>query len=121
MKTINYLDTAAVQNPHGIEAKKIHENDHVQTVHITLKPGEKLTKHSTPVDVFFYVLEGSGTVEIGDETKEVAKDTLIDSPANIPHGWANNTNSILRFLVVKTPKPSSSQNRDAVHNILKNK
>jgi quercetin dioxygenase-like cupin family protein len=53
MKTISYLDSAAKQNPHGIEAKKIHENDHVQTVHITLKPGEKLIKHSTPVDVFF--------------------------------------------------------------------
>lgn len=121
MKTINYLDSAATQNPHGIEAKKIHENEHVQIVHITLKPGEKLIKHSTPVDVFFYVLEGSGTVQIGDEIKDVSKDTLIDSPANIPHGWSNNNNSILRFLVVKTPRPSITQNREAVQNILKTK
>lgn len=121
MKTINYLDTAAVKNPHGIEAKKIHENNHVQAVHISLNPGEKLIKHSTPIDVFFYVLEGSGSVEIGDEIKDVAKDTLIDSPANIPHGWFNNSNSVLRFLVVKTPRPSTNQNRDAVHNILRTK
>jgi len=121
MNTRNYLDTPAEKNPHGIEAKKIHENDHVQVIHITLKPGEKLVKHHTHVDVFFYVLEGKGIVEIGDDKKEVSRDTLIDSPANIPHGWFNNSNSILRFLVVKTPKPSITQNREAIRNILKSK
>jgi mannose-6-phosphate isomerase-like protein (cupin superfamily) len=29
------------------------------------------------VDVFFYVLEGKGVVEIGDETQEVSRDMLI--------------------------------------------
>ena len=121
MNTINYLDTPIVKNPHGIQAKKMHENDHVQVVHITLNPGERLIKHKTHVDVFFYVLEGSGTIEIGDEKKEVSKDTLIDSPANIPHGWFNNSTAILRFLVVKTPKPSITNNREAIKNILKTK
>ena len=121
MKTTNYRHILPVQNPHGIEARKIHDNEKVQTVHITLQPGEKLIKHSTLVDVFFYVLEGAGTVEIGDDEKEVSVDDLIDSPANIPHGWFNNNNSILRFLVVKTPRPSDSQNREAVLNILKNR
>ncbi|MDD1763212.1 MAG: hypothetical protein LUQ70_00660 [Methanobacteriaceae archaeon] len=31
----------------------------------------------TPVDVFFYVLEGNGILEIGDEKKEVSQDTLM--------------------------------------------
>ena len=104
-----------------MEAKKIHETTYVQAVHICLKSGQKLIKHITPVDVFFYVLEGSGTVEIGDEIKEVSKDTLIVSPSNIPHGWSNNSNFDLRFLVVKTPNPSFSQNRDIVRKIHKTK
>jgi mannose-6-phosphate isomerase-like protein (cupin superfamily) len=55
--------------------------------------------------VFFYVLEGTGIVEIGDEKKEVKKDTSIDSPAKMAHCWYNESNEILRVLVVKTPNP----------------
>ena len=121
MKTISYNEIETTKNPNGVEAKKIHETNYVQAAHICLKPGQKLFKHITPVDVFFYVLEGSGTVEIGDEIKEVSKDTLIVSPSNIPHGWSNNSNFDLRFLVVKTPNPSLSQNRDIVRKIHKTK
>ena len=121
MKTISYNEIETTKTPHGVEAKKIHETNYVQAAHICLKPGQKLFKHITPVDVFFYVLEGSGTVEIDDEIKEVSKDTLIVSPSNIPHGWSNNSNFDLRFLVVKTPNPSLSQNRDIVRKIHKTK
>ena len=106
MKAVEIKNIQASPNPHGIE-KKFHENDHVQAVHITLNPGEKLKKHITAVDVFFYVLEGKGIVEIGDEKKEVIKDTFIDSPAKIPHCWYNEGNEILRVLgdSPKTPNP----------------
>ena len=56
--------------------------------------------------MFFYVLEGTGIVEIGDEKKEVKKDTYIDSPSKIPHCWYNESNETLRVLVVKTPNPN---------------
>jgi mannose-6-phosphate isomerase-like protein (cupin superfamily) len=68
---------------------------------MNLKPGQSLKKHTTPVDVFFYILEGKGAVEIGDEIKEVEKDTLIESPKDIPHLLRNTGTNIFRFLVVK--------------------
>jgi quercetin dioxygenase-like cupin family protein len=105
MKAIEIKNIPASPNPHGIETRKFHENDFVQAVHIDLKPGERLKKHITPVDVFFYVLEGKGIVEIGEEKMEVVKDTYIDSPAKIPHCWYNESKEILRVLVVKTPNP----------------
>ena len=58
MKTINYSNADRVNNPHGVDARKLYGNEHVQAVHILLKAGESLKKHSTEVDVFFYVLEG---------------------------------------------------------------
>ena len=67
-----------------------------------------MKRHITPVDVFFYVLEGKGIVEIGDEKKEVGSDTLIESPAKILHCWYNESNEILRILVVKTPRPTEA-------------
>ena len=117
MKTLNYKEIETTKNPHGVEARKIHDNENVQVVHMLLKPGESLKKHFTPVDVFFYVLEGSGIVEIGDEKQEVGKDMLVDSPKNIPHCLYNEGSEIFRVLVVKTPKPTANQNKDSIQNM----
>jgi mannose-6-phosphate isomerase-like protein (cupin superfamily) len=77
-------------------------------MHITLGPGQSLKRHITPVDVFFYVLEGTGVVEIGDESREAGPDTLIESPARNPHCWHNRSDAPLRVLVVKTPRPTEN-------------
>jgi mannose-6-phosphate isomerase-like protein (cupin superfamily) len=60
----------------------------------------------TPVDVFFYVMEGTGIVEIGDEKKTIGKDMLVESPARTPHRWINESMEVFRVLVVKVPKPT---------------
>lgn len=104
MKIINVKTTDRFQNPHGVEAKKIYGTDKADVVHMTLKPGEALKKHTTPTDVFFYVLQGEGVVEIGEEKQKVSADMLIDSPAGIPHCWYNESPDVLRFLVVKLSK-----------------
>ena len=67
-----------------------------------------MKRHITPVDVFFYVIEGKGIVEVGDEKKKVGPDTLIESPAKIVHCWYNESNEILKILVVKVPRPIES-------------
>jgi mannose-6-phosphate isomerase-like protein (cupin superfamily) len=65
------------------------------------KPGESLKKHVTPVNAFFYVLEGTGIVEIGDERQSVGKDSVVESPAMIAHTWINESNTVFRVMVVK--------------------
>ena len=55
-------------NPHGVDARKIYDTENALAVHMTIKSGESLKKHITPVDVFFYVLEGEGVVEIGENS-----------------------------------------------------
>lgn len=57
------------------------------------------------MDVAFYVLEGKGTVQIGEEKQEVSKDTLIDSPKDIVHCWYNESDAIVKIMVIKAPKP----------------
>ena len=105
MKTIKVAEAAAVKNPHKVKVSKLYDTEHALAMHVTLEPGESLKKHITPVDVFFYVLEGTGVVEIGEERKEVGPDTLIDSPAKIPHCWYNESEKLFRVLVVKVPCP----------------
>lgn len=96
-------------NPHKVDVRKLYDYEHAQAMHITLQPGERLLRHITPVDVFFYILEGRGKVEVGDEIKEVGPDTLVESPAGIVHCLMNDGDEgIFRVLVVKTPRPTES-------------
>jgi quercetin dioxygenase-like cupin family protein len=106
MKITDVAKVVSGPNPHLVDARRIYESPHAMAVVITLQPGEALKKHITPVDVFFYVLEGSGVVEIGDEKQTVGKDMLVESPAKIPHRWSNEGTSVFRVLVVKVPKPT---------------
>lgn len=115
------LDTLSIQNPHGVEARKIYQNEYLLMVHLSLKPGDIVTRHAAPIDVCFLVLEGKGIVEIGEESKEVEANTLIESPANVDHGWRNESDDVLRILVLKTPNPTLAQNKKAIADILKNK
>jgi mannose-6-phosphate isomerase-like protein (cupin superfamily) len=109
LNIIKVSDLAIAPNPHGVDARMLYDVEKIQIVYITLKPGEGLKRHVTFTDVLFYVLEGCGVVEIGDERKEVCKDTLIESPAGIPHCWYNESDKDLRFLVIKVPRPKNRQ------------
>jgi len=103
MKTTHVSNTNSFKNVHGVEAKKVYSTENAEVIHMSLTPGQSLKKHTTPVDVFFYILEGKGVVEIGEETQEVEKDTMIDSPKDIPHLLRNTGEGFFRFLVVKLP------------------
>jgi len=97
MKIVDATKTPTSQNPHHVDVRKLCEIPHAVVVMITLQPGESLKRHMTPVDVIFYVLEGTGIVEIGDETATVGKDTLIESPARIPHRCRTTANRCSGF------------------------
>jgi len=108
MKVISALEAPEAPNPHGVSARAVHATEHVQVSMVTLQPGEALKRHVTPVDAFFYGLEGEGVVEIGDEQDRVSRDVLIHSPARIPHRLMNDGDEVFRFLVVKTPRQTEA-------------
>ena len=96
-------DTAYAEN--AVTAKKLLSKSEVEVVRVELTLGSSLPMHSTPVDVFFFIIEGHGEVEIGEEREAVTAGTLVESPKNIPHGLHNTSDGSLKILVVKTPKP----------------
>jgi len=100
-------ETRIEETPHKVDVRKLYDKDSAQAIHITLQPGEALKPHITPVDVFFYVLEGSPEILIGKEKIQVEADNLVESPRDIVHCLYNNSNNIARILVVKAPRPTS--------------
>ncbi len=105
MKSRTWHNVEPKVNANGIRGSKIYEAPEGEIVHLNLAPGAHLKKHITPVNVAFYVLEGTATLEIGEEKQSFPVDTLIESPKNIPHGVLNEGDTNLRLLVIKMPKP----------------
>ncbi len=108
MKIVDRSSVPRKETPHHVDVRMLYNTPDAQAIHIELQPGEALKKHITPVDVFFYILDGEGVVEIGEETETVSRDMLIESPAGIVHRLCNPdaNDAPFRFLVVKTPRPT---------------
>ncbi|MCK4946844.1 MAG: cupin domain-containing protein [Candidatus Aureabacteria bacterium] len=106
MITKKLSEVEVMNNTHGVDARNLYNTEEAMITVITLEPGQSLKRHITPVNVAFYVIEGTGVVEIGDEKMKVAKDTLIESPKNIVHCWYNESSDPLKFIIVKAPRPT---------------
>ena len=108
MNIIKVNETAIVDTPHKVDVRKLYDKETAQAMHITLQPGEALKPHITPVDVFFYVLEGTPEIRVGDEIIKIDVDSLVESPKDIVHCLYNNSDKTARILVVKAPKPMTA-------------
>jgi quercetin dioxygenase-like cupin family protein len=106
MRVVTVSENPSMPNPHGVDARKLYDHEHGQVVVIRLEPGQELRRHITPVDVAFYVLEGEGVVEVGDEQRTILPHQLVESPKDIPHRWFNRSEQDLRVLVMKLPRPT---------------
>ena len=105
IKIINVNKQPVLGSPHNVDIRKLYDRDNAQAILITLKAGESLKPHFTPVDVFFYVLEGNVDVRVGDEIVCVEKNCLVESPKDMVHCLSNNSDNTTRVLVVKAPRP----------------
>jgi mannose-6-phosphate isomerase-like protein (cupin superfamily) len=107
MKIIQVSETPIVETPHKVDVRKLYDKESAQAMHITLQPGEALKPHITPVDVFFFVLEGTAEILVGTERESVQANSLVESPQGIVHCLYNTSVNPTRILVVKAPKPTT--------------
>ena len=108
MKITKFLEQEVKETPHKIDVREMYNKESAQAMLISLKPGESLKPHKTPVDVFFFIAEGRPTVHIGNDNEVCEPYALIESPADIVHHISNNSDNIARILVVKAPRPVSA-------------
>jgi quercetin dioxygenase-like cupin family protein len=99
MKIVELNDAEKV--PIHIDARKMCVRGDIELIHLNFAPGETLEKHANPFDVIFYVLEGTGELEVEREKKQIEPDTSIEVPANVMRGWKNTGTGNLRVLVIK--------------------
>ncbi len=107
MKITKYQNQQIKDTPHKIDVREMYNKESAQAMLMALQPGESLKPHKTPVDVFFFIVEGTPTIHIGEESEVCEADTLVESPADIVHHISNASNKLARILVVKAPRPTS--------------
>ncbi|QEN05328.1 cupin domain-containing protein [Thiospirochaeta perfilievii] len=89
------------QGKQGITIQKVPHSFTTNSVQLTFDKGAVLPIHTTPVDVLFYVIKGKGKLTVGSETSECEEGSYMESPKDIPHGWENVGDDILKILVIK--------------------
>ncbi|MEJ5228570.1 MAG: cupin domain-containing protein [Pseudothermotoga sp.] len=84
-----------------IDARRFYDSDKATVAKITIQSGEKLEKHSSKEFALLFVISGKVAVQIGDNTCEMEKDSLVEFPENIPHSVENLQSIPAEVLVIK--------------------
>ncbi len=72
-----------------------------------LEPGQIQKPHTHDgADKIYFVLEGQGTIQIGNEEKAVEKNEICLAEAGLIHGVKNTSDERLTLLVFMTPNPN---------------
>jgi len=104
MKVSKYLDTKPIQMLAGVVKREVITADdgapHFCMRVFELEPGSSIPLHSHPWEHEIFVLSGQGVALSEDGETQVVKENVIFVPPNERHGFANNSNEILRFICV---------------------
>ena len=70
------------------------------------EPGQAQKVHAHGgADKLYYVVEGSGEFEVGEDKQTLSKGEVLYVPADIPHGVINSSDARLVVLIVISPNP----------------
>lgn len=69
----------------------------------TIAPGEQSLSHALMSSEVYFILEGSGTIHIGNKTYEIAKGDTIHVPAAESQYVMNTGSTTLEFLCIVAP------------------
>ncbi|NQT22796.1 MAG: cupin domain-containing protein [Candidatus Omnitrophica bacterium] len=84
--------------------REVWKSEDVSVAYVEMPPGNisLLHQHSTFTELY-YILDGKGTMWVGDEEFLVDEDTLVGVKPGVSHKLENTGGSILRHLVVSSP------------------
>lgn len=108
MKVIKVNELPFVKTGLGVKGKPIIDMPEIGIINLVMEPGEKIPAHKTPVNVLFQVIEGKGSITIGDETQIVETGDIVVSPLQIPHALEANQDCVFSVYVIKTPNLQKS-------------
>jgi quercetin dioxygenase-like cupin family protein len=83
------------------------EGPHFAMRRFVIAPGGGMPAHTNTVEHEQYVLAGSATIGIGDETREVRRGDIVYIAAGTPHWYQAHTGEPFEFLCVVPNLPDT--------------
>ncbi len=81
------------------------KRDDVSVIQELVPPGQVETNHLHNVSrQFFYILAGTGTMRIGEETIILSSGEGLEIPPGTAHQFRNDSGEDVSFLVISAPK-----------------
>ena len=71
--------------------------EHLTTTLAVIHPGGEQRIHSHPPEQVYFILEGSGLMTVGDETKRGGTGDCVFIPSGQPHGLKNDGATTMRY------------------------
>jgi len=105
----NLARVASFTTKDGSEIRELlaHRNSCIRNQSLAearLAPGGRTTPHYHPLtEEIYYILEGSGRMTIGDETRDMGSGDAIAIPPGAVHTITNTGTSLLKFLCCCAP------------------
>ena len=93
--------TNAEKLPLNVDAWKLLNNDKIEIIFINIPEYQYVEKHINPLDVIFYVIEGSGELYIENNKFILSAGDCISVKKNLERTWKNHSAGILKILVIK--------------------
>ena len=90
-------------HPNKISREMLADKPEMRIALMCLEPGQKLDPHKAPLRLMMYVVEGRGTVTVGDESIEAGEKTAILCEPMVQHGFNADKGERLVVLAVVTP------------------
>ena len=103
MSHMNLKDLKTEINIRGIQAKTMVDHKNATIKNLILNKGDRIPNHKVPVDVTFFILQGTGTISIDDVDYQVKPMDYITCPPDTLMSVQADKNHPLSFLNIKTP------------------
>jgi mannose-6-phosphate isomerase-like protein (cupin superfamily) len=87
----------------------LFETERMFTDIYCLEPGQEQKRHAhRGADKVYFVLEGIGRFQIGDDERDLGPDEIVLAPADVEHGVRNESQTPLVVLVFMAPNPNKT-------------
>jgi len=103
MEVVKMSEVPTFVTPLGFVARRLLDQPSFLIMNLLLKPGEAVEKHDMPDDAFFYVVKGSGIIEVGEEQTSAGETDIVFSPKNTPRGLYASPDHEFHVLIVRSP------------------
>ena len=103
---INHMDPVSTLTarklPINQDAWLLHQFEKLEVIRLHLPPGAALDKHINEWDIIFFVLKGTGILDVEGKLYKLEEQQSIAVDAGKERFWSNPGDQVLELLVIKT-------------------